>query len=210
MESPDHDDHGSGRTGEKPGWTGTPTPHDSDNSGVESENTSYNKNNIYKNTKGREDEGAYGTPAPVYLSPTADSVPTPHNIRHEQEKDPSVVSKSDTICEGRDIYPESPEPDDLPPPKSLQEQLTIEAIDPKAYTKVHGIHSGPCAICEQNGSIISKNNRQMRREKISHVLCQKCYSKAVARVSLSFTALPGTLNTSRMGEADGLWRMFSL
>ncbi len=68
MESPDYDDHGSGRTGEKPGWTGTPTPHDSDNSGVESENTSYNKNNIYKNTKGREDEGAYGTPAPVYLS----------------------------------------------------------------------------------------------------------------------------------------------
>jgi len=76
---------------------------------------------MYKNTKGREDEGAYGTPAPVYLSPTADSVPTPHNIRHEQEKDPSVISKSDSISEGRDIYPESPEPDDLPPPKSLQE-----------------------------------------------------------------------------------------
>lgn len=166
MESPDHDDHGSGRTGEKPGWTGTPTPHDSDNSGVESENTSYNKNNIYKNTKGREDEGAYGTPAPVYLSPTADSVPTPHNIGYEQEKDPSVVSKSDTISEGRDIHPESPEPDDLPPPKSLQEQLTIEAIDPKGYIQ-RFTASTPDHVPSvgQNGFITPKNNRQVIREK---------------------------------------------
>lgn len=212
MESPDHDDHGSGRTGEKPGWTGTPTPHDSDNSGVESENTSYNKNNMYKNTKGREDEGAYGTPAPVYLSPTADSVPTPHNIGYEQEKDPSVVSKSDTKTEGRDIHPDPPGPDYLPPLKREQEQLTIEAIDPEAYTQVHGIHSGPCAICGAKWVhyIEKQPSGEKGEEKISHVLCQKCYSKAVARVSLSFTALPGTLNTSRMGEADGLWQMFSL
>ena len=119
---------------------------------------------MYKNTKGREDEGAYGTPAPVYLSPTADSVPTPHNIGYVQEKDPSVVSKSDTISEGRDIHPDSPEPDDLPPLKREQKQLTIEAIDPEAFTQVHGIHPDHVPSVEQNGSIISKNNRQVRWE----------------------------------------------
>jgi hypothetical protein len=41
------------------------------------------------------------------------------------------------------------------------------------------------------------------------LLCQKYYSKAVARANLSFSALPGTLNTPRMGEADRLWQMFS-
>ena len=76
-QSPDHDDDRSGRAGENPHRTGTPTPDDSDNSGVESENTSYNKNNNTKNTKGREGEGAYGAPAPDYPSPTADFAPTP-------------------------------------------------------------------------------------------------------------------------------------
>ncbi len=87
---------------------------------MESENTSYNKNNMNKKTKGREDENAYGTPAPVYLSPTADSVPTPHNIGYEQEEGPSVVSKSYTLNEGWDIFPDSSEPDDLPPLKRAE------------------------------------------------------------------------------------------
>jgi hypothetical protein len=36
----------------------------------------------------------------------------------------------------------------------------------------------------------------------SHKICQKCYSKAVARICRSFTALPGLINTLAMVPAD--------
>ena len=92
----------------------------------------------------------------------------------------------------------------LPPQKREQVRLTIAAIDPEAYTTVHGIHSGPCAIC--GAKWVHYTEKQppgdKGEEKTSRVLCQKCYSKAVARVSLSFITLPGTLNTARMVEAD--------
>ena len=60
---------------------------------------------------------------------------------------------------------------------------------------------------EQNGSIISKNNPQVRKgeEKISHVLCQKCYSKAVARVSLSLNHPAG--NAEHLPDGRGRWTM---
>ncbi len=92
----------------------------------------------------------------------------------------------------------------LPQSKIEPERIPLSSVDPDEYSPINGVWSGPCAVCVgKYVQYTEKFSPKMKEEgRFSHKICQKCYSKAVARVCRSFTTLPGMINTLAMVSAD--------
>jgi len=158
------------------------------------ENTHNNKNNFYYSTSLRKNEDAYGTPehVPSHAPEPAVSAITPPGSPSIEV--PPAGSQSDEITGMKHLPQSSDEPEGIP----------LSSVDPDEYSPINGVWSGPCAVC--GGKYVQyteKFSPKMKEEgRFSHKICQKCYSKAVARVCRSFIALPGLINTLAMIPAD--------
>ena len=78
--------------------------------------------------------------------------------------------------------------------------VTPMVIDPDDYGPINGVWGGPCAICGGKWvQYTEKFSQKMKSEdRFSHKICQKCYDRAVAKKSKSFTTLPGLVHTAHM------------
>lgn len=94
----------------------------------------------------------------------------------------------------------SPISGDDPITSAKQGDFPLTALDPDDFHPINGVWSGPCAVCGGKWVQYTEKFSQKQKEegRFAHKICQKCYSKAVARKCWSFTTLPGLLNTGTM------------
>jgi len=89
-------------------------------------------------------------------------------------------------------------------PSAITPKLPLSDIDPDDFGPINGVWGGPCAVC--GGKWVQYTEKFSQKQKdegrFSRKICAKCYSKAIAKKSLTFTALPGMLNTANMRQTN--------
>lgn len=196
-----HDGGEGGKAGEDQLRAGVPALSDLNDSGIESINTPYNKNNFFNNTLGRENESVCYPNLPASSHTPVDFAPALSTSEEGTTKGSSVISESEKKIDGREVCTSSRLRGDLPP--SGNPMLAISAIDPEGFVKLSGVKKGPCTVCGGKWVMYIEKSALMKDEEQNpHVICERCYSKAVARISLSYVTIPGTVNVSGMVRAD--------
>jgi len=169
-------------------------PTNADRRREESKNNKKNNNN---NSTLRNNAKVQSTHAPTYTYNSA-----PENIRisamtsdeiPSEQAPPAVVETEDDL-DHRNISQ----------PSAITPKLPLSEVDPDDFHPINGVWSGPCAVCGGKWVQYTEKFSQKQKEegRFAHKICQKCYSKAVARKCRSFTALPGLLNTRTMIPAN--------
>ncbi|MDX8551224.1 hypothetical protein KHC33_12740 [Methanospirillum sp. J.3.6.1-F.2.7.3] len=202
---PDGDDGPeSGKAGAELQGTGSSALSGEVDVNAESENTPDNKINFFNSPLGRENECVYGRPMPDGSHTSADCAPAQESSEESSTQVSPVISESALKIAGREVCTSPHLPDDFPPDTREHSMLLLSAVDPEGFALLPGVRAGPCDVCGGKWVLYTeKISARMKEEGVvSHVICQRCYSKAVARVSLSYVTLPGMVNVSGMIRAD--------
>ncbi|WP_449572180.1 hypothetical protein [Methanospirillum sp.] len=79
-------------------------------------------------------------------------------------------------------------------------RLPLSEVDPDDFGPINGVWGGPCSVCGGKWVQYTEkfSQKQKDEERFSHKICSKCYSKAIAAKSKTFSTLPGMLNTANM------------
>lgn len=154
-----------------------------------------NKNNFSTDRSNYPGAEQVSEPSPSYVSDPENLLRSSDRSDCDQTNDLTAsVSETGADSVGASIPPEALQPPDF-------HSITI---DPDDYSPIDGVWGGPCAVCGGKWvQYTEKFSAKMKEEgRFSHKICQKCYSTAVARVSLSMITLPGTINPTVMVPAD--------
>jgi hypothetical protein len=89
-------------------------------------------------------------------------------------------------------------------PSAITPKLPLSDIDPDDFGPINGVWGGPCAVC--GGKWVQYTEKFSQKQKdegrFSRKICAKCYSKAIAAKSKTFSTLPGMLNTANMRQTN--------
>jgi len=89
-------------------------------------------------------------------------------------------------------------------PSASLPRLPLSELDPDDFGPINGVWGGPCAVCGTKWVQYTEkfSQKQKDEDRFSHKICAKCYSKAIAAKCMTFTSLPGMLNTANMRQTN--------
>jgi len=155
------------------------------------------ENNNIINTSWRKEEQVQRRAEPV-----DDSHSEPGTIRRSATTDEQIDTTA-ILAPVREMEKET-NGGENPQPSAKAPSFPPTLIDPDDYGPINGVWGGPCAVCGGKWvQYTEKFSQKMKAEdRFSYKICQKCYDRAVARKSKTFTALPGLVHTAHMVRAN--------
>lgn len=162
------------------------------------EEDSKNNNNFNNNNKEyRNNAKVQSTHEPTILYNSA-----PDNFRISGSTPDEITSDpapADDLKREGDLDHRS-----IPNPSAITPKLPISEVDPDDFGPINGVWGGSCAVCGGKWVQYTEkfSQKQKDEDRFSHKICAKCYSKAIAAKCMTFTSLPGMLNTANMRQTN--------